>query len=158
MNNGQAQSDEIMAEYDFATHLWKVHEHSDADKASKVTRAFDGDPHTVWLAKKQGKVPPSLAIDLGEELSISGFTYMPALDENQQGNIYSYDFYTSKDGLKWTKVLNKRNFGNLKNNPIRQQVKFSKRESARFIKIDAIAGVEPGVSYISIGEIGVIVD
>jgi len=159
INNGKNFSDVIAAEYDLSTGSWEVLKHSDSQKGYNVENAFDGNPRTNWVSSKELKSTSNeISIDMGEALEIDGFTYTPVVNENQSGNIYTYSFYTSMDGVKWNNVVSNNAFGNIKNNPIKQRVKFKKKISTRFIKLEALSQVDENSTWIAIADIGVIVD
>jgi alpha-L-fucosidase len=133
--------------------------YSKSEKGSKVENAFDGNPRTVWVSDKETRSQTlEISLDMGEELLMNGFTYTPAVNENQSGTIYTYNFYTSMDGVKWDKVVDNGVFGNIKNNPIKQRVMFDESKRARFIKLEALSQVDGNSTWISVADIGVIVD
>ncbi len=159
INNGKEFSDVVSAEYDFASAGWSVVSHSKSQRGSRIENAFDGNPWTVWVSDKEMKSQShEISLDMGEELLINGFTYTPAGNENQSGTIYTYSFYTSMDGVKWDKLVDNGAFGNIKNNPIKQRVMFDGSKRARFIKLEALSQVDENSTWISVADIGVIVD
>jgi alpha-L-fucosidase len=159
INNGKDFSDVVSAEYDFASGNWKALNYIESEKGNRVENAFDGNPRTVWVSRKVVKSRPlEISINMGEELEISGFTYTPAVNENQSGTIYTYNFYTSMDGVKWNKVVDSGTFGNIKNNPIKQRVMFKEKARARFIKLEALSQIDENSNWISVADIGVIVE
>lgn len=62
--------------------------------------AIDGQTfnfwHTAWSSFKP-EYPHYLVIDLGEEVEISGFVYVPRMDENAAGRIKDYKIFIGND-------------------------------------------------------------
>lgn len=66
--------------------------------------AFDGDPSTFWhTAWRSGTTPPphDICLDLGAPHVLGGFRYLPRQDGFTVGNIGSYGFFVSMDGVEW---------------------------------------------------------
>lgn len=70
-----------------------------------ATASFDGNTDTfwstAWKATKQAPPPHEIQINLGVSTTVSGFRYVPRQDSLKVGNIAKYEFYVSKDGVKW---------------------------------------------------------
>lgn len=156
INGGKDFSDVVIAEFDLATTDWKVVHASESKKGSQISRAFDGDARSSWEADRQASQTYEIALDMGKEMEISGFTYTPAANGNTNGIVDKYNFYVSKDGEKWEPVFQNKLFGNIKNNPIKQLVKFPAKKQARFIKFEALSVIGADQNGMKINEIGVI--
>lgn len=102
------------------------------------------------LWKKTSSNP--LIIDLGETLTIKGFTYNPPTDKEA---VFTYIFSISKDGKIWTKER-KGEFSNIKNNPITQSVNIEKPTNARFIKFETLSGTNGGKPSVKLEQIGLL--
>ncbi|KKX46637.1 discoidin domain-containing protein [Sphingobacterium sp. IITKGP-BTPF85] len=63
----------------------------------------------------------------------------------------------SRNGKDWDRILTDKVFGNINNNPVKQQVMFPNKKQARFIKLEALAVIGADQSGMKINEIGVIV-
>lgn len=151
INNGKKFSETVSENFDLAPTKWSV-------KASEKTRSqniIDGDPSTfgVLLFDKQ---PAEIIIDLGQQVKLKGFTYLPRQDGKTEGIAERYSFYVSDDGEQWTKVRNNARFSNIRNNPVLQEVKFEKAYAAKFIKIEAVSLINENDKTISAAEIGVL--
>ncbi len=85
------------------TGSWKV--------AGAASPAFDGDATTVWLSGP-GATPGihDLDINLGSTLAVGGFRYLPRQDGSTAGNVASYEFYVSRDGIQWGSPVAKGTF------------------------------------------------
>jgi alpha-L-fucosidase len=101
---------------------------------------LDGNPATAWHQSKDKKMPIDLVIDLGHELSISGFRYFPDQALWGPGIITNYQFYVSPDGKEW-KLVSRGEFSNIKNNPVWQIKQFA-LEKVRYIKLRALSNTE----------------
>jgi len=79
-------------------------------------------------------------IDLGKELTLSGFKYYPEQNSWQPSTITHYEFSVSVDGKKW-KLVSEGEFANIKNNPLWQSKTFE-ADTARYIKFRALKNTE----------------
>lgn len=107
-------------------------------------------PRDSW--KKVSAQP--LVIDLGEDVTLKGFTYAPLNEQAKPTMAYRYTFYVSMDGKSWTKVPTNGEFSNIMHNPLPQTVKFAQPQKARFIKIDATTP-DAAAAIVEMEEIGV---
>ncbi|MNT08546.1 Sialidase precursor [compost metagenome] len=141
------------AKYGVSKEKWKVISVSSGDDKS-VERIIDGDANTDWgFGNDENKLPQSVVIDMGELVSIKGFTYTPQQVGNNLNLISNYELYTSVDSFYWDKQ-SEGEFSNIKHNPI-EQVKSFTAVKARFLKFVATAAVGKGQA-VSIAEIGVV--
>ncbi|QGY45943.1 alpha-L-fucosidase [Maribellus comscasis] len=100
---------------------------------------FDGKPETAWTLQDGNQA--DYIIDLGKELNLKGFTYLPDQGRHNPGVIFNYEFYTSRNGKNWGSPVLKGEFSNIKNSPVLQQKNFES-VNARYIKLRAIAPAE----------------
>lgn len=94
--------------------------------------AWDENPQTYWQSLP-GKEPHTLAIDLGEEKTIHGFSYTPQT-EHKEGMLEKGSFWISTDRKKWKKVKDFE-LGNLINDPVTRFIYLDKNIVARYVKI-----------------------
>jgi alpha-L-fucosidase len=154
--SGTEQSGEtITEEFDISSGQWKA-VNVQAAKDLSASNAFDANLSTVWSSNPGTQYPHPFSIDLGETLTLQGFTYTPRQDGSSNGIIYRYNFYISTNGKNWQKAISNASFDNIKNNPVKQVVKFDHSYKAKFIRLEAIAPATPGDSTASINEIGLI--
>jgi alpha-L-fucosidase len=144
IDKGRQSSAVVTAELDIAPAKWTV---ADAEAA----KAIDGDPATIWLSKA-GSYPHELQVDLGETLTLKGFTYTP---RGNSGTVSKYAFYTSTDGKEWGQPAASGAFDNIRNNPVKQSVRF-KPVSARYIRLVALEPANETERRAGIAEIGVL--
>ncbi|WP_433778380.1 alpha-L-fucosidase [Flavobacterium anhuiense] len=141
------------AKYGVSKEKWKVISVSSGDSRS-VERIIDGNPDTDWgFGNDENKLPQTVVIDMGELISIKGFTYTPQQVGNNLNLISNYELYTSVDSFYWDKQ-SEGEFSNIKHNPI-EQVKSFAAVKARFLKFVATAAVGKAQT-VSIAEIGVV--
>lgn len=114
-------------------------------------QAVDGDRNTVW---RTGSLKP-LAVDMGRELQVTGFSYAPATGDDLAGTIYKYAFYVSRDGREWTKCDAAGEFSNIMHNPVPYFVRFGKSYRARYFKLEPLAEIN-GKASTAIGEVGIL--
>jgi len=119
--------------------------------------AIDGNPETIWHTNKNEKekpaVAPSIVIDLGETVEVTGFGFLPRHNA-MEGIVNRYEFYVSLDGKSWGEPAAAGRFDNVQNNPIQQTVHLAKGVKGRFVKFVAVA-VEKGPPYGAAAEIEV---
>jgi alpha-L-fucosidase len=89
----------------------------------------------------------------GENIEVSGFTYQPI--ENSE-SVFKYRFLLSTDGKAWEEPSAQNEFGNIKNNPVAQFIRFDKLQEARYFKIEVIEGTEGGKPIIGPSQIGIL--
>lgn len=135
-------SEVARVDFDLAKGTWKP-----ITSDSNVVKSIDEKPQTYWTSKSN-----ELVVDLGKEVSLSGFTYLPMQARYPSGFISQYQFEVSADGKNW-KVASMGEFSNIQNSPIKQLIRFEKRQ-AKFIKLKAIQTIDGNPA--TFGEIGVL--
>jgi len=95
---------------------------------------FDGaNPVSIWRSRQEDGLPQEVVVDLGENLKLSGFTYLPTQQRYIDGTISHYSFYVSRDGMTWGRPVSSGEFSNIKNSPILQTRHFE-AVSCRYIR------------------------
>jgi alpha-L-fucosidase len=155
IEGGTKSGETLTANYDIAKEKWSVVGGIEEIKAGRTERVIDDNENTAW----SGSSNPDgrnqyLTIDLGETLTLKGFYYTPVA-KNSACNIAKYNFRISADGKNWTAVVNDGTFGNIKNNPVRQDVRFDKELKAKYIKLECLESV-CGNKDAAVAEIGVL--
>lgn len=159
IDKGKTASATVSAVYDIAPAKWKVVFTDSQTKGANPERAIDGNPESYWASATQPEVkkyPHEIQVDLGENLTLKGFTYTPRHLVEKAGTIYSYTFYISEDGKNWGEPVAQGNFANIANNPVTQTVKFDQPVKAHFIRLVAIAPAKEDEQWASVAELGVI--
>lgn len=147
------------ASFDVCKAKWKVASVSseEAGAGEGAANAIDDRPDTIWHSRWSSDVPRSpheLVIDLGETLTLRGFTYLPRAN-GPNGRVVKYEVYTSADGGSWGQPAAAGEFGNMRNNPVEQRVTFAAARPGRFLRFVALSEVN-GQPWASAAEIGVI--
>jgi alpha-L-fucosidase len=159
INNGAQTSEAVKADFDLAPGKWRIVSADDEVKGFEARKAIDGDSKTQWNTNRENtsnRYPHYIVIDLGENLILKGFNYTPPQGGRNTGIIYNYNFYVSANGNEWSKVISDQAFANIKNNPVKQEVKFDKAYPARFIKLEALSSANEKEHWAAAAEIGVI--
>lgn len=117
--------------FDVSKKDWVILNISDA----QAKQILDGDPNTAWYQKNQRKTPVDLTIDLGREIDINGFRYLPGQGRTS-GIVSKYQFFVSTDNKKW-ELADEGEFSNIKNNPLWQNKQFNTRK-ARYILLRSL--------------------
>lgn len=120
---------------------------SKAKWKSEGERAIDENPATYLTTSEN-----ELIVDLGEKLSIQGFTCLPMQARYPSGHITEYAFSVSSDGKNW-KEVSRGEFSNVVNSPVEQFIRFDPRE-AKFIKLQALKTADGNPA--TVGELGVL--
>jgi alpha-L-fucosidase len=109
----------------------------------QAANAIDANASTSWRepATTGQSARPSLTIDMGRARLIGGFAYLPRQDWVFVGVVDRYKFETSLDGTHWTTNVESGVFGNIRNNPMLQEVSFAPVE-ARFVRFTALHDVD----------------
>lgn len=158
VNNYTEASATVHETYDLCPAKWKVIGSDCHHPNNPAEMAIDGNStsmwHTPWErnAKKQ---PHYISVDLGETLTLKGFTYTPRTDENKSGTVFRFAFYVSNDGKNWKLVPTKGEFSNIKNNPVKQTIPFKKSFITRYFKFVSKEAIN-GEDWTSIGELGIL--
>lgn len=108
-----------------------------------LENAIDGNPNTTWFTEKsKGKEAEStVTINFGELLNLKGFTYLPRQDGRNEANIFKFSIAVSKDGQKWSSILKEKEFSNIANNPVLQEIMFPNTVSAKYLRLTCIDDV-----------------
>lgn len=124
-----------------------------AYRALPVTEASE-DVTLSDISKEKWKATSNnpLVVNLGETVSVKGFTYKPV---NNRESVFNYAFSVSNDGDSWTE-LKKGEFSNIKNNPIPQIIRFDNAVNAGYIRFETITGADGGKPSVTIDQIGIL--
>lgn len=115
-------------------------------------RLFDNDIRSIW---KSADMQP-IVVNMGQELAISGFTYVPAETVGAEGVVTKYRIYVSNDAAVWTQMGGEREFENIRNNPIAQNVRFETPVKARYIKFEPTETTDNNGTF-TVAEFGAII-
>ena len=145
-------SETTLAQLDIPKVDWQVLELSSGD-SSEAFKMIDENSATWWASSPEQSLPQEVVIDLGSNNTISGFTYTPPQERWSSGIISHFEFWVSADGKNWQQTT-AGEFGNIQNNPIEQEVRFTPIQG-QYIKFKAVRTTD-GNDAISIAELGVI--
>jgi alpha-L-fucosidase len=130
--SGKKAGEVLLYEYGMAKANWK------AITGESDRLAFDEDPFTCWTAQRNKL---ELCIDLGAETIVSSAIYTPPTDETA-GLVVKYEVYAGKAPNRWGQPVAKGEFGNIRNNPLPQTIRFEKPVSARYLRFVATETVD----------------
>jgi hypothetical protein len=134
----------------------KVKEVDSQQTGYEAPLAVDGDPGTIWHTAWQPAVagyPHHVEIDLGKEVPLAGFTYLPRQDM-ANGRIADYELYVSRDGRAWGEAVAK---GRFPDGTDLQTVRFDKPVAARYVRLVALSEVNGG-PWAAAAELDVLLD
>lgn len=129
-------------ELDLVKGNWKV---LSTDGNAQV--AIDELPHTYWTSPTN-----ALELDLGKEVSLQGFRYLPMQARYPSGFIAAYELEGSLNGQNW-QPLASGEFANIQNNPIEQVIRFAPQQ-LRYVRLKAVRTVDGNAA--TFGELGTI--
>ncbi len=114
----------------------------------KAPFAFDGKPETMW---ETGRCPSHIRVDMKQQHTVSGFSYLPRQDGRTVGMTSRYYVELSNDGHTWTRV-SEGEFGNLRANPVEQVISFPAQKARyfRFFTTAALDGTGSSVAELRI--------
>jgi alpha-L-fucosidase len=153
-SNGEKSASGIK-EFDICKTKWTIISPNLKDD-SKVAFVIDDNEQSSWRSERENEMPKSIVIDLGENLILAGFTYLPTQARYIDGTVANYQFFVSQDGKSWGQPVSEGEFSNIENNPI-LQTKIFDPIKGRYIKLTGIREINDR-NFISIGEIGVITE
>ena len=109
----------------------------------------------MWHTKYSGSVdayPHHLAVNLGEEKELEGFTYTPRQSGNN-GDIKEYEFYVSNDGENWGEPISSGEFTYSGKNKI--EIRFNQPVSGQYIKLVGLSAVN-GQNFAACAELDIL--
>lgn len=118
----------------FAKKDWKLLKADSETKDHEAALAFDADPSTYWMSETNGP-SHSIAIDLGQQRTISGFAYTPQ-QKDDKGMMAKGRVSVSDDGKSW-RAVESFEFGNLINDPSKRTLHFKNAQEARYVRIES---------------------
>lgn len=163
---GVRSSETIEKRFDIIKSRWLIVGcDSQQESGYNAENAIDDNGESIWMSGQtkgvSGGHPHHIVVDLAEEYTLKGFTYLPRQDGSRLGNISQYSFYVSLDGEQWECMADHRSFNNIANNPIFQEVYFERMVPARYIKLETHSDSHSledseSLGVASIAEMGVI--
>jgi alpha-L-fucosidase len=154
---GKQQSAVVSEAFGVAKAKWKVLSASYQAPGGEASRVIDDNPRTLWNTHGpdgERAAPQEVVIDLGETLTLTGFTLTPRSDGLLKGTPDRYEVYVSEDGKTWGAPAAAGEFGNIRANPVRQTVLFAKPAAGRYLRFVATHVLEAG--HVAVAEIGVL--
>jgi alpha-L-fucosidase len=138
---------------------WKIVSVDSQLDNSPAANAIDGNSATIWetTASADTAAPHQITVDMGSVQRIAGFTYLPRQDGVREGIVQTYRFETSPDGTNWTIDAESGRFGNVRNNPMVQEVPFAP-VNARFFRFTALQSTDGRASAAEISVLPADVD
>ncbi|PQV62604.1 alpha-L-fucosidase [Abditibacterium utsteinense] len=139
------------ANFEVSKRSWRIiAPESDAQAANLI----DENPATFWISAPAA-LPQKIVVDMGETLTLKGFTFLPRQDGKLEGTPDRYEFYVSADGKDWGAPADIGEFSNIKANPILQTKTFDRAVTGKFFRFVAVHTID-NASHVSIAEIGVV--
>jgi alpha-L-fucosidase len=149
------------ARFGLAKARWKI---ADCDSQDGVEgnarKAIDDDPTTFWHTRYRDRVDPMphhITVDLGEMVTMQGFTYTPRQDQWDGGIIVRARFEVSQDGKHWTVAADNVDFDNIVNSRQQQVVDLPTEITARYFRVTALRTTND-IELTSAAEVSVLVE
>ena len=143
--------------FDISKQTWTVFDCSTNLTDTTASRTIDDNEFTYWETnnwqdKSINPAPPQwIAIDMGQEETVSGFSYTPRQDGNADGIVDQYEYLVSNDGKSWTKVA-EGYFPNLRNSPVYRTLPLDKPVKCRYFKFVGLRVLQD--EMVNVAEIG----
>jgi len=142
LENENVSSEIITKKFDVPKTKWKATTSQKSHYYYPIENAIDGNPNSTWFTeKKTDSKASTITIDFGENLNLKGFTYLPRQDGRSETNIFKYSIEVSQNGKNWSPVLKNKEFSNIVNNPIIQEIIFPNTVRAKFMRLTCINDV-----------------
>jgi alpha-L-fucosidase len=133
-------------EFGLAKAKWKVLDCSSQNSNDEAaSKAIDDDPRTIWHTRWAGgsdPMPHHIAVDLGEVVTVRGFTYTPRQGPWTGGVILRARFEVSEDGRNWAIAADNVDFDNIVNSRQQQVVKLPAPMPARYFRLTALRSAD----------------
>jgi alpha-L-fucosidase len=139
--------------FDICKELWRM-VRPDPASVPGAEAIIDANPQTTWRSQPEQGLPGEVVVDLGEELELTGFTYLPSQGRYIQGTLSQFSFFVSRDGKQWGDPVSSGEFSNIRNSPVLQTVAFAPVR-ARYIKLVGEREINDE-GFLSMAELGVI--
>ncbi|MFC5626688.1 alpha-L-fucosidase [Algoriphagus winogradskyi] len=117
------KSESLRIDVDLAKSKW-------VGSTEKSAKAIDENAGSYFTSENN-----ILTVDLGESVSLKGFTYLPMQGRYPSGFITNFAFEVSENGTSWKQVASGE-FSNIVNSPIEQTIRFD-AVNAHFIRLKA---------------------
>jgi len=144
---------------------WKILSFSSENtqfEDERAVLAIDGNPntfwHTLWSGGNPGH-PHHIAVDMGEEVAVTGFTYLPRQDGRQiKGVIGEFEFYVSNDANDWGRPVATGRFDKIEVDPRGRVVLMTRPATGRYFKLVSLSapGGEPYAGAAEVGVLGLL--
>jgi HEAT repeat protein len=142
---------------------WKILSFSSENtqfEDERAVLAIDGNPntfwHTLWSGGNPGH-PHHIAVDMAEDMVVTGFTYLPRQDGRQiKGVIGEFEFYVSRDPNDWGRPVATGRFDKIEVDPRGRLVLMTRAVTGRYFKLVSLSapGGEPFAGAAEVGVLG----
>lgn len=140
------------------TSTWKVLRVSSQESAAenaRASRAFDGDPNTIWhteWSRRQAPYPHEIAIDLGSRTRAVGIRLLPRQTGPQNGRPNHFRLYLTDDPSQDAPPVFS---GEVPDSSALYQARFP-AATGRYLRLVFPDGHRPGEPFLALAEIGLI--
>jgi alpha-L-fucosidase len=125
--------------------------------AGQVENVIDEDPRTMWSTQgtASAATPHEIVVDMGEALTLKGFTFLPRQDGKLNGTPDRYEFYVSVDGTTWGAPVDAVRVFQHQSEPNAANELFDQAVAGSYFRFVVLRVVD-NADYVTIAEIGVI--
>lgn len=157
-NEGK-QSLAVSETYGLAKGKWKILS-AQAAKGGEAEKLIDEKPDTIWNTwtpdDTQG-APQSVTIDLGENITLRGFTLLPRQDAITKGTPDRYELYVSDSETVWGAPVAEGEFSNIRASKELQTILFKTSATGRYVRI-VFTHVLDDEKQVAVPELGLLAD
>jgi len=149
-----SESGATTATFAHSPRRWTVLSATPGPDTAPPVHAIDEDPGTWWVANLANG-DAEIVLDLGEPLSITGFTFLPRQDGQIVGTPNRYALFVGNEPDSWSQPVKSGEFSNIQANPVLQFVPLESAVTTRFVRFSVLSVLDQG-SYSVVAGLGLI--
>lgn len=153
------QSLAVSESFGLAKAKWKILSANFA-KGGEPEKLIDEKPGTIWNTwtpdSSQG-APQSVVIDLGERVTLRGFTFLPRQDAMTKGTPDRYELTVSDAPSAWPAPVAAGEFSNIRASKELQTILFKPPATGRYVRV-VFAHVLDDEKQVAVPELGLLAD
>jgi alpha-L-fucosidase len=153
------QSLAVAETFGLAKGKWKVLS-ANAAKGGEAEKLIDENPGSIWNTWTQDKsqgAPQAVVLDLGERVSLRGFTLLPRQDALIKGTPDRYEVFVSDRPTEWGNPVAAGEFSNIRASKELQTIPFKAAASGRYVRL-VFTHVLDDEPQVAVPEIGLLAD
>jgi alpha-L-fucosidase len=154
----QKQSSITTTTFTHSKTQWRIVSVSSETEKNLAENVIDENPNSLWISTpaKSSTTVAEVVVDMGETLTLQGFSCLPRQDRSSDGTPDQYAFGVSDDAQSWDEAVVSGEFSNIKSNRVLQSVNFAAPATGRYFRFSVLRTVDKA-GFAAIAELGVVV-